>query len=548
MPQPAPEEIQIQLDLILESPEFVSSDRLKSFLMYVVEETLAGRGERIKAYNLAVDVFDLGLNFNSSLNPSVRVAASRLRNKLEHYYFTSSNSDTVLISIPKGSYLPQFSYFEPKHRRALQTDLPQNAASEITAKAENAIPAACDARFESNPLVIVVPFTCIGKHEHLQNFLLGLTEEIAIALTRFDELSVINLQVGSPESPESNAPDIWELSKKTGARFILGGSAQVGGKKNSDLRLRIHLSDAITRSQIWADRYDGTLDNASLFSLQDAITEQAAARIGDSFGLINRMLLKEKAEKSTADLKVYEAMLYYHHWLVSLTPERFIAAKNALERAIELDPAYATTKAMLADVYASHCQWSLNVFDDALELSLDLANQAIELDINCQYAHWAKAYNCYLRRDEKYFLDSVYRAIELNSSNTNILATAGKKLAMIGRSEEGLEMLSKALCLNPFIPSWYRSAPFIVHYMHQEYEMALAEAKHISTPNFMWGPLMRAAAHGMLGQKAEARAELTELLAIKPDFKHTGEAAMLLLFFQPAAVEKLCLGLKKAGL
>lgn len=542
VPQPTPEEIQTQLGLILESPEFASSGRLKSFLGYVVEETLAGRGERIKAYNLAVDVFDLGLNFNSSLNPSVRVAASRLRNKLEHYYFTSPNSDAVLISIPKGSYLPQFSYLEPGQRPTPQTDLTQGVASELTANAENASPAACDARFESNPLVIVTPFTCIGNHEQLQNFLLGLTEEIAIALTRFDELSVINLQ------PEHNDPDIWKLSEKTGARFILGGSAQVGGKKNSDLRLRIHLSDAITRSQIWADRYNGTLDNASLFNLQDAITEQAAARIGDSFGLINRMLLKEKAQKSTADLKVYEAMLYYHHWLISLTPERFIAAKNALERAIELDPAYATTKAMLADVYASHCQWSLNIFDDALELSLDLANQAIELDINCQYAHWARAYNCYLRRDEKYFLDSVYRAIDLNSSNTNILATAGTKLAMIGRSEEGLEMLNKALRLNPFIPSWYRSAPFIVHYMHQEYEMALDEAKHISTPNFMWGHLMRAAAHGMLGQKKEANAELAELLAIKPEFKRTGEAAMLLLFFQPAAVERLCLGLKKAGL
>ena len=306
--------------------------------------------------------------------------------------------------------------------------------------------------------------------------------------------------------------------------------------------------DSTSQTQVWAEKYDGTLNCASLFDIQDEISEQVAARIGDSFGLINRMLLKEKAAKSPADLKVYEAMLYYHNWLASLTPERFIVTKKVLERAIALDPGYATTKAMLSDLYASHYQWSLRAFENNLELSERLANEAVELDSNCQYAHWAKAYNCYLRRDEKLFLEAVYRALELNSSNTNILATSGKKLAMIGRSDEGLEMLSKALKLNPHIPCWYRSAPFIVHFMHQEYEQALSEAKYITTPDFMWGPLMRAAAYGMLGFAEEGREELDALLSIEPDFKEHGPKAMLLLFFQPESVEKMMEGLLRAGL
>ena len=544
-------EIKEQLGFILNSPDFASSDRLKSFLEYVVEETLNGRGDQIKAYNVAVDVFDLGLDFDSSLNPSIRVAAGRLRNKLEHYYFTSANPDKIKITIPKGSYLPHFSYIPSTRPRGKtqeeMVELPQHEqlVSPYTGRHNEDVHGGAN-RAESRPTVIVLPFKSISADSNLEEFLVGLSEEIAIALTRFDELSVVNIQPNAPTMDPDM--DIWKTAARIGARFIVGGSAQVGGEPANNLRLRIYLMDSTNQTQVWAERFDGALSNVCLFEIQDEITEQVAARIGDSFGLINRMLLKEKAEKSPADLKVYEAMLYYHNWLGSLTPERFIVTRNILHRAIELDPGHATTKAMLSDLYASHYQWGLRAFTNNLELSLSLANEAVELDSNCQYAHWAKAYNCYLRRDEKLFLESVYRSLELNYSNTNILATSGKKLAMIGQSDEGLEMLSKALRLNPHIPSWYRSAPFIVHFMHQEYEQALSEAKYITTPNFMWGPLMRAAAYGMLGQKEEGKAELEALLAIEPQFKVVGADAMLLLFFQPQSVEKMLEGLKKAGL
>ena len=122
------------------------------------------------------------------------------------------------------------------------------------------------------------------------------------------------------------------------------------------------------------------------------------------------------------------------------------------------------------------------------------------------------------------------------------------KLAMIGKNDEGLEMLAKALRLNPHIPSWYHSGPFIVHYIHEEYEAALADAKQITTANFMWGPLMRAAAYGQLEQRDEGRKELAELLAIEPNFHQIGYDAMIKLFFQETSTNKMLEGLKKAGL
>lgn len=547
---PTNAEISAQLELIINSKEFASSDRLKSFLVYVVEETLAGRGEQIKAYNVGVDVFDLGMKFDSALNPSVRVAAGRLRTKLERYYFTSSNDDKVYIEIPRGSYTPVFSCCEssppfianPADDCAVydgdKKDVSGFLSADLAEQSKDLGNSFTRTR-QGVPAIVVMPFVAIGEDLDLNNFLYGLTEEIAIALTRFDDILVLDLPPGY-----ALPNDVWRVSERIGARFVITGSAQSSG---NDIRLRVNLMDYISRSHVWAEKFDARFDEFDLFNLQDQVTGQVVARIADSFGLINRMLLKEQAKKRTADLEVYEAMLYYHYWLNSLTPQRFIKVKQALERAVEMDPLYATTKAMLSDVYASHCQWGLHIFDNAVERSLELANQALELDMNCQYAYWAKAYNCYLRRDEEYFLDSVYKAIEINPSNTNILATAGMKLAMLGKSDEGLEMLNTALGLNPHIPCWYHSGPFIVRYMEQDYEEALLEAKHITTDNFMWGPLMRAAAYGQLGQLESGRRELENLFAIEPDFKTLGYEAVLKMFFRKESALAVMSGLQKVG-
>ncbi len=543
MPTPSLVEINSQLELVLNSKEFNSSKRLKDFLAYVVGETLAGRGGQIKAYNIGVEVFKLSSDFDPSLNPYIRVVAGRLRAKLDQYYSTSNNNDKVCIEVPRGGYLPEFSYREPARSMGAAKEAAAKTAPVGEAKTPNAPSAEGEVsqarQRHSGPTIVVLPFSNLNGHKSLEPFLLGLAEEIANALTRFEELRVLNMHYSGAEDAGS------QMGETSEARFMLGGSAQICGENT---RLRVTLLDTTTHSHIWAEKFDGRLDGAQLFDLQDEITGQVVARIADSFGLINRRMLKESAEKRTAELEVYEALLYYHHWVISLTPQRCLKAKNALARAVELDPAYATTKAMLSDVYASHCQWGLHLFEDAVELSQTLADQALELDINNQYAHWAKAYNCYLRRDEKYFVESVHRAIELNPFNTNIIATAGMKLAMIGHSGEGLEMLNTALRLNPHLPCWYRGGLFIEHYVNEEYEAALDEAKHITTANFMWGHIMRTAAYGKLGLIEQGRVELASLLAVEPNFRKIGYEAMLLLFFQEKTVDKLLEGLVLSGL
>jgi TolB-like protein len=111
--QPSAAEVRAHLEALLHDAALAISDRNRRFLAYIVEETLAGRGDRIKAYNVALTAFDRTDDFDPQTDPIVRIEASRLRRALEHYYLTAGKTDPLRIEIPKGSYVATFGYAEP---------------------------------------------------------------------------------------------------------------------------------------------------------------------------------------------------------------------------------------------------------------------------------------------------------------------------------------------------------------------------------------------------------------------------------------------------
>ena len=101
--------VRAQVARIFASEGFVRSHRMRRFLEFVVEETLAGRAANLGEYGVAVSVFDRADDFEPALDPIVRNDARRLRVKLAEYYRTAAHtSDRVWIDIPKGGYVPVF--------------------------------------------------------------------------------------------------------------------------------------------------------------------------------------------------------------------------------------------------------------------------------------------------------------------------------------------------------------------------------------------------------------------------------------------------------
>jgi TolB-like protein len=126
MQPPSADLVRAQLERILLSPTFATSTRLRAFLRYVVERTLAGEAGELKEYAIGVDVFERTGEYDPRIDSIVRVEAGRLRAKLDEFYAADGSNDPVIVSMPRGSYVPVFEAREvlPAHAPAAVSEAP----------------------------------------------------------------------------------------------------------------------------------------------------------------------------------------------------------------------------------------------------------------------------------------------------------------------------------------------------------------------------------------------------------------------------------------
>ena len=119
-----PGQVRAQMERILSSRTFASAPSIARLLRFIVEETLSGRSDGLKEYTLGVQIFDRGEQYDTRLDPIVRVQARNLRLKLDRYYSDAGVADAILIELPKGCYIPTFRTREPEPVRPLLVTLP----------------------------------------------------------------------------------------------------------------------------------------------------------------------------------------------------------------------------------------------------------------------------------------------------------------------------------------------------------------------------------------------------------------------------------------
>ncbi|HUQ52565.1 MAG TPA: hypothetical protein VM692_10110, partial [Gammaproteobacteria bacterium] len=109
-PEPTAAEVRAALERILRSTCFEHAGRASDFLRFVVNQTLAGDGERLKGYTIAVEVFGRPPDFDAQSDPLVRVEALRLRQRLTEYYAGEGAADPVKLDLPRGGYVVKAAY------------------------------------------------------------------------------------------------------------------------------------------------------------------------------------------------------------------------------------------------------------------------------------------------------------------------------------------------------------------------------------------------------------------------------------------------------
>ncbi len=506
----------------------IKSDRHRKFLSYIVEETLAGRSNLIKAYSIATEVFKRGDDFDAAADPIVRVEAGRLRRALENYYLTDGKNDSLRIEIPKGGYLPEFrmTAAEPSHKVYTPAIAPEtNPTSTL-------------------PTVIVLPFQFQGDDTAYEYFSSGLAEEITNALTRCKGVRVIS--AGHIQNPEITKNGIHKLTPGLDARFYLCGTIRAA---RNTMRISIHMHDIKFGEQIWSERYCYDNDIENLLLIQDDITQKVIIRVADIYdGIIPRTISKE-SRHSKAPLSTYDAILRHHHYNHTGSADDYRSAIDAITQATKDDSNNALAWASLSELIMDG--FTFNYTDDDIDSAttkaLKAARKAISLDRTCDHAYWALGYASVVVRDTNTIASAVESLLEINPP-ASLKAHGGWLLALIGDWERGIDIVQQQMQILYFYPGWLNHVLFLNHYRQNKYEDALKAATKFNMPELVWDPIERAAALGQLGKTDIAKLAVKEITSLQPGFVDNPRRYLKCFIMQDELVEHVLEGLLKAGL
>jgi adenylate cyclase len=358
------------------------------------------------------------------------------------------------------------------------------------------------------PSIAVLPFVNMSADAEQDYFADGITEDILTELSRFRHLLVISRN--SSFFYKGKPVKVQEVARELDVAYVLEGSVRRAGNR---VRVTAQLIEATTDQHIWAERYDREL--ADIFAIQDELTSAIVAVLP---GRIEASAQRRVERKPIENLAAYECVLegkVLHH---RATREANAHAQAALDRAIALDPKYAHAYAWKACVLGQ--AWSRKWDDNPerlIPVIVETIDAALALDENDSDVHRILAALAIMRDQFDKADRHQTRAVALNPNDDLIVVQQGELLTWLGRAEEGIEWIRKAMRLNPYHPERFWSHLGRACFVARRYDDAIAAFKRISAPDHTHHAFL-AAAHAAKGDAGAAAEPAARVLAAQPSF------------------------------
>ena len=365
------------------------------------------------------------------------------------------------------------------------------------------------------PSIAVLPFTNISGDPEQEYFADGITEDVTTALSQFRWLFVIARN--SSFVFKGKTVDAKEIARALGVRYLLEGSVRKAGTR---LRITGQLVDASSGVHMWADRFDGAVDD--VFDLQDKVTASVVGAIGPK---LEQAEINRSKRKPTESLDAYD---YYLRGMANVhqgTKESTSEALRLFSRAMDLDPDFASAFGMAAFCYDLR-KWNSWMADPAKEVfeAERLARQAVALGKDDALALCTGGFALFhVAHDLDYGAACIDRALVANPNLASAWYFGGWASACLGEPEAGIEKLKRALRLNPLdlFPFSVELALSWAHFMAGHYEEAVRLGRRAirQQPNFQPGLRVFAVACVKAGKLEEGRAAIARMLELNPAFR-----------------------------
>jgi len=508
---------------VLASETFAEVFRLKKFLDYSVRETIAGRGDRLKGFVVACEVFEKDDPSDAQTTTVVRVEAGRLRRRLKDYYENEGKNDPIRISMPKGGYSVSFSANERTRSTLSNRDLKPGKQPlyyrpfvwigisallimvyfQFWTKGPDATGEVVifpDLR----PAIAVMPFENMTGEPDGDSFASGLTEDIVIALGGMSELDVISISSVLQYKGLQLSPH--EVGTQLGIGYVLEGSVRQLGPI---LRVTARLDDTETGRQLWAERFESRAGDKS------ALQEELARKVVSSLSISLPETELERFGHRYTDNK--QAWFLYKQAMNLANPPsdpvRLELALQAFEQVSEMDPGFAGGFAGSAYIKAFMIFFGHSQDPDTdLDSALNLASRARNIDPTFGLTYSALAFIHLSKREFEDALAMSSQAIEIQPNDPYVTVYHGITLALGGDLEGGIQFASRALRLDPLnARTPYLNILGLIQYLAGHYDEALSILKRNQERGGPVGPgqlQFLAATYSKLGEAAMAESTL----------------------------------------
>ncbi|MDQ2083363.1 hypothetical protein RA307_24540 [Xanthobacteraceae bacterium Astr-EGSB] len=534
-------EIRAALTRILSSDGFSGGAQLAAFLRHIVEETLAGRSERIRAYTIGVEALGRPASFDPQRDPIVRVEANRLRQALATYYAGSGSDEDLVIEVPRGRYVPSFrrrtaaADQEPgktptvarlwvRRWRMIGVTVLVLVAALAVALVWRSVwdePSAPVAGGAINaPVLVLDPVQPTSARAEPLAAELG--RELATVFGYVQSISV----VPGPEAENKAENGANATSAGDVRRFRLAGRADAAADGSVTVTLRLEYDGAIVWTRDWLLPAGRPRDIAG-------IAREAANEVGRAFGVMYARVRADRERLGPG----YRCLLAAADSLRRFDLTQHMQVRECLERTTADNPDFALAFGLLAFVYEREYLHDLPGRPDEpapLDRSLKAARHMLELWPESAVAHVALMENLYLRGDLAGAFAAGEKALRLNPIDSTVTGMVGLRLFLGGDTERGAKLLAKSELHFGSNAAVIDFGLFCVAYMAGDMFAAARHAPHDDDVTFPYGLVAQALVAAANDDRDRARHSLDRLIAAYPGW--SDPRAMLERFVRSGAI------------
>jgi adenylate cyclase len=508
-----------------------------------VQEALAsvnqGRPEEERLrFRIGVHVGDVMVRGGDLLGDGVNIAA-----RLE----SIAEPGGICISAPAHTYVRKalpFDFDDLGPQEVKNIDEPIQAyavtCAGIAPTSRGTVPSSKALSLPDRPSIAVLPFTNMSGDPEQEYFADGVVEDIITALSQVKWLFVIARN--SSFIYKGRAVDVKHVGRELGVRYVLKGSIRRAGAR---IRINGQLIEAGTGAHLWANRFDGSLEN--IFEFQDQITESVIGAIEPS---LRRAEIERARRKRPNSLDAYDLYLRALPYAYANTPQDSDEALRLLLQALDREPGYPAAQAHAAWCYEQRFLRGGHRPEDKIEavrharaVMASATDDALALAI-------AAFVIAMLTHDYESANGAVDRALSLNGNSAMALGFASMTEANAGRYEEAIEHGLRAVHLSPldsmnYHPHLGMGFSYLFSGRNEEAIVSAKEAIQ-ANPSFMVSHALLVASYVQLGRLEAAQTAAQRLLDAAPSFTVTMMEQME--FTAPERVAQFAAALRRSGL